>query len=59
MQLINTSLKLMLCKMDKKICLVTHEQSEMISKKNKGESVNLHMATKQCYFEKDIHETLS
>ena len=27
--------------------------------KNKGKSLTLHMATEQCYFEKDKHETLS
>ena len=59
MQSINTSLKLAFCKMDKRMCLAVPEQSEMISKKNKEESLTFHMATEQCYFEKDKHETFS
>lgn len=56
-QSINTSFKLMLCKTDKKLCLAAPEQREVIQKKNKEESLTLHMATEQCYFEKSKHET--
>lgn len=39
--------------------MAAHEQSEIRSKKNKEEILTKHMATEQCYFEKDTHETLS
>lgn len=59
MQSINTSLKLALGKMDEKMCLAVPEQSKIISKKNKGQSLTFHMVIEQCYFEKDKYETLS